>query len=108
MRTIGRIELKQNSDGTIENVEYIDGLIVELTRREAYLLKMLQDTCEGKGWTVDMMIKEFNNKPEDANMDDLFGLVWTYTQSRFAINTFKDVVSQLDETINRLNKIEEK
>jgi len=108
MRTIGRIELKHDNNGTVYNAEYVDGLIVELTRREVYLLKLLQDACEGRSWTLDRMIKEFNDRPEDANMEDLFGLVWTYTQSRFAINTFKAMVTQLDETINRLDKIEEK
>jgi len=38
-------------------------------------------------------------------MDDLFGLVWTFAKARFAINDFKAMVTQLDETVNRLDKI---
>jgi len=38
MRTIGRIELKHDNNGTVYNAEYANGIIVELTSREAYML----------------------------------------------------------------------
>lgn len=107
MRTIGRVELKFDNEGIAQNADYANGLIVELTSKEAYMLKLLQDACKGKQCKVDKMLDDYRTRPEDINMDDLFGLVWTYTKARFAINDFKNVVSQLDETINRLDKINE-
>jgi hypothetical protein len=107
MRTIGRVELRVNSDGMTEDAEYVDGLIIELTRREAYILKLLQDSCAGNSWTIDTIMNDYHSKPEDANMEALFGLVYAFTQARFAINDFKKIVNHLEETIIRLDRKDE-
>jgi len=105
MRVIGRIEPKFDKDNNCENAPYIDGAIVELTSKEAATIKALQEACAGNNWPIEKLMHFYRSKPDDIDMDDLFGLVWTYTQSRFAVNDFKTVVNQLEETLNRLDKI---
>jgi len=108
MRTIGRIVIKQNKEGFVENHEYADGIIVELTSQEAMLLRGLQDSCDGQRWNLERILNDpHNSKPNDVDMSEAFGLVRRFAEMRFAVNDFKSMVNQLEDTINGLDKTNE-
>lgn len=107
MRVIGTIKAQFDGDH-ITNAPYANGLIVEMTTYEANLLKALQEACEGREWSIERMLKD---KPyyidiEDVDMVEAFGLVRLFMETRFAVNSFKEMVDRLEETLNRLDKNE--
>jgi len=112
MRVIGRIEPKLTNYGQeIENPEYIDGKIVELTSREVSILKLLQDACNGERWRGVPLIEYYqrfgNLELKDVNMSEAFAMVYTFATTRLAINDFKATVVELDKIINKTDSVSE-
>ena len=108
MRVIGRIEPNVNRDEQyIENGEYVRGAIVELTPHEMALIKALQDACEGRQWRTGNIMEYWQEKAKDIDMSEAFAVIEKFVIARFAINDFKNMVTELENTVTRLDKASE-
>lgn len=109
MKVIGRIEPSfiKDTDGfdIVGNAEYVDGYVVQLTRVEAHIVRMLQESLDGYTYSNFASSGGGLGKPKDGGLSHAFALVWEFANTRFAVNEFKDMVSRLEETMNRTGDI---
>ena len=85
----------------------IGGAIVELTQHEMALIKALQDACDGRQWRTGNIMEYWQERAKDVDMSEAFSVIERFVVARFAINDFKKMVTELEDTITRLDKANE-
>ncbi len=101
MKVIGTVDPTENQlAGSFEKEDqggkYLGGGIVLLSTYEMKAVKMLQEACEGL--RSDYLSMKWG-KPKDAEIDDLFMLVYRFAEAKFAINDFKGRIKELENAL---------
>jgi len=100
VKVIGKIHHQVDDQGYIaddrDSIEYLGGGIVLLSQQEMGALDMLQKACNG----LESRYPHFEwGKPDNVMMDDLFMLVYRFTEAKFAINDFKFAIERLESVL---------
>jgi hypothetical protein len=95
MKKIGNVTPEIIEPGKSLDMEYVNGIIVMLTEREAVILASLQ-----MAWDGDTFI--WQNRPgiiEEKEMSGAFYAVRSFVEAKFAINEFRNSINNLDDMI---------
>ena len=94
MKVLGRIEPSFNDEGIYDDPDYLGGVIVSLTEKEMRILSLLQESCEGYTFRYKNV-----GLPEDKFMSDVFMAIQAFTEAKFQINEFREMIDRIDDMI---------
>lgn len=99
MKIIGRVKEQYNEDGSIEDVQYLGGSIVMLTKAEVTVLDALQDVIEGGTRGFSFRYTSFPGDLDETEMSATFGAIRTFVETKLYVNELRDMVNRFDNML---------
>ena len=73
------------------------GVIVEMTRQEAYDFEQLGRSIEGHGWNIDYALR--GDAFTERNLYGVFGVIRAFYLSKYKVNEMRQLFDDMEHTI---------
>jgi hypothetical protein len=96
MKKIGDISLEVDDKDHLINADYAGGIIVQLTKREAYSLRLLQECIDGKKWDWESFQHNYYVESRERDESHTFDIIRMFVEMKFHVNSSRDLIEKMD------------